>query len=166
MSEKKKFRFNILDVIIILVVVACVVGAAIRYSLPTKLGIVFNGQDTAVVTFYVNNMKTEAAKSSFVEGYKYFCKDFNCYLGELYNTENFVYEPHKMYNTNESGTLTVDTIDSRCDVTGYFLVKGTVDEEKGFMLNKTENLSPGEEIEVNSVNRKMQVVIMSIDLVE
>ena len=31
MSEKKKFRFNILDVIIILVVVACVVGAAIRY---------------------------------------------------------------------------------------------------------------------------------------
>ncbi len=166
MSEKKKFRFNILDVIIILVVASCIIGASVRYSLPTKLGIVFDGKDTAVVTFYTTNMKADAAKESFVEGDKYFCDSFNCYLGELYNTDKFVYEPHKMYNENDNGTLTVDTLDSRYDITGYFKVKGTFDEENGFMLNKTDKLSPGEELGVYSVSRTMRIVIVSVDIVE
>lgn len=165
MSEKKKFRFNILDIIIILVVVSCVIGAGFRYSLFSKFDL-SNGKDTAVITFYVNNMKTDIAKSSFIEGDKYFCDSFNCYLGELYNTDKFVYEPHKMYNTNDDGTITVDTLDSKCDVTGYFKVKGTFDEENGFMLNKTDSLSPGEEIGVYSLGRTMRVVIVSIDIVE
>lgn len=166
MSEKKKFRFNILDVIIILVVVACIIGAAVRYSLPTKLGIIFEGKDTAVVTFYATNLKANAAKESFVEGDRYFCDTFNCYLGDIYNADKFIYEPHKMFNANDDGTMTVDTVDTRYDVTGYFKVKGTFDEENGFMLNKTDKLSPGEELGVYSVSRTMRIVIVSVDIVE
>lgn len=173
MNEKKKFRFNILDVIIILVVVSCIVGVAVRYSLPSKLGIILGGEealiaatDEAVVTFYLENVRKEITQNSMVEGDKYYSKKHKCELGELYNVSEFIYEPYGMYRANEDGVPTYSELEYRCNVTGYLKVRGTVDPEKGFLVNNTDRLAPGERIDINSINRRMTVTILSIEIVE
>lgn len=166
MSEKKKFRFNILDVIIILVVVACVVSATVRYSLPKKLGIVFGGKNEATVTFFVENVKTDITRNSMIEGDKFYSSKHNCYFGELVNVSDFKYDPYVVYKPNEDGIPTYSAVNHRSNVTGYLKVKGSIDEEKGFMLNNTEKIAPGERLVVYSLNRRMTITIVSIDMVQ
>lgn len=166
MSEKKKYRFNIIDVIIILVAVSCVVGGAVRYSLPSKLGIVFGGKSEAIVTFYMENVRTNVTKNSMVEGDRFYSKNYKCYLGELYNVSEFKYEPYVVYRANEDGIPTRSEVAHLSNVTGYIKIKGTVNPERGFMLTNTENISPGEKWEIYSNNRRMTVLILSVDIID
>ena len=99
----KKFKFNILDVVIVIVVVACIAGIALRYNLADKIGLTKNQE--AVVTFLAPNVRTDVARESFVDGDMYYCKKFNGNFGELIRLDEFIYEPAVRMKEDENGVM-------------------------------------------------------------
>ena len=164
MSDKKKFRFNILDVIIILVVVACLAGAAVRYSLPAKLGITPGGNKEAIVTFFVENVRTDTI-DALIEGDEYFSKEHDTVFGTLYNVAGFQIEPHVVYGEDSNGLVRSSTINHRSDLIGYFKVKG-METDRGFLLNNSKKIAPGDNIEIYSSNRRMTILVENISVEE
>ena len=163
MERTKKFKFNLLDVVIIIVAVACVAGILIRSSLADKI---IKKDVEAKVTFTISNVRTDVAKESLLEGDLYYCKEFNGKFGEICDRESFEFAPAKQHYRSEDGTLVESTLNHRSDVTGYMKVTGRFDEEVGFLVDGVNHISPGARFEVNSAHRKMEILIISVDPVE
>lgn len=60
--KEKKTRFNLIDLVIIIVVIACIIGTVFRAAIIEKLSFVANN-DTAYVTFYAENLTAEDVAS-------------------------------------------------------------------------------------------------------
>ncbi|MCI8590669.1 MAG: DUF4330 family protein [Clostridiales bacterium] len=159
---EKKYRFNILDVVIIVVVIACVAGIAVRYNLADKIGL--NTKQEAIVTFLAPNVRTDSAMESFVEGDLFYCKKFNAVFGELTRREDFEFAPAVRMKEDENGVMRESTLNHRSDVTGYIKVTGKYDEEKGFLVDGTNLVSPGKEYEIYSCHRSVTILVMSVEL--
>lgn len=160
----KKFKFNILDVVIVIVVVACIAGIALRYNLADKIGLTKNQE--AVVTFLAPNVRTDVARESFVDGDMYYCKKFNGNFGELIRLDEFIYEPAVRMKEDENGVMRESTLSHRSDVTGYIKVTGKYDEDKGFLVDGVNLVSPGKEYEIQSSNRSVTVLVMDVELID
>ena len=60
--KEKKVRFNLIDFIIVIVVIACIVGTVFRATILEKLSFASNS-DTATVMFYAENLTSEELAS-------------------------------------------------------------------------------------------------------
>ncbi len=153
---KKKITFNKYDVIIILLVIACV------------LGIIFRGAVSSAVTSTVYNddakiyFEIEEADKSVLKSIQAGDK-FRFSNGGLFGTlmEGYTYENSKKYVTNERGITEQTVLTEKYDITGCFTSVGRF-TDNGF-------LSSGNKIYVNSsfeISSKNTVCTVKITKIE
>lgn len=160
MEQTKKFKFNILDAVIIITVIAVVAGLVLRAGLSGQ----FNaGKEEVKITFIATNIHSEIAESTLLEGDVFFSEMYDCEFGTICDRENFEITPAEQHNQSASGELVVSTVEHRSDVRGYLKAEGYFDEERGFLLNGKNRLFPGGNYEIYSQNRRLYIMIVAIE---
>ena len=90
MNENRKIRFNIVDVIIIFLIIACVVGVVFRGTIKEKLGKTLSNE-TVYVTLVAENVPREYI-DAFVQGSNAYCEgdDLGVIIGYSYTEQTTV----------------------------------------------------------------------------
>lgn len=158
-TETARFRFNVIDVLIIVMVIVCVGGAFLRYTVLENVN--FGGeQKDYYITFTVSDISysqlqhiVQAKDETESNDNWVYLSDGITKLGDLtavgeQNKESFVYK-------NDKGeTLSVVYSDSEADgdvpwsMTGKILCKGRYSKNGGFLLNGKDFISPNTELDV------------------
>lgn len=139
-SEKRasKYRFNAIDVFIIVIVILCVLGVYFRSTISSWIGI-DKGLKEYEISFVINHVKStsdqylstgnEVRMSSGVE------------LGTIGKCSSL---PAKTYVSDTNGDMIEVSYpkDTYIDITGYIICKG-IEKDDGFYLSGTYLLSPG-----------------------
>jgi hypothetical protein len=154
---KSRVKFNIIDFLIIIAVLGCIAGVAIRFDLAGKLGLNSN-KDEVEISFLILNIRVGSV-NALNEGDTFYLgttngTEFGKLLSkEVTNSESYVLDDnfayHKVYN------------DLRYDVRGVFSAKGSK-TDSGFMLNGTQFMAPGKTIMIESKNISVSITILSI----
>ncbi|MBQ8577585.1 MAG: DUF4330 domain-containing protein [Clostridia bacterium] len=154
-TQTKKHRFNIVDFVLIIAVLACVIGIAIRYNLSTSL---LRGNDTAVITVKIDGLLTEYS-DALLPGDAFYYQTTGNPLGTLLTVET---SPAKIRFVNTDGTVTVANYVDRVDVVCTLEVEGYA-SENGFMIDGTTYIGSGSDILVRSRNIETQMVVLNVE---
>ena len=153
----RKIKFNVIDVLIVLVLLGCMIGIFLRYDLKSKLGL--DSRKTEVeISFLIIGIR-QGSTEALVEGDTIYWKQNGMEIGQLMskevsNSETWVLdENYNKYIKNFD--------DLSYDVRGVIKAKGNI-KESGFMLNGTQYLAPGKTFEVESKNISVALTITNI----
>ena len=158
--EKKKFRVNILDLLIVALVLLCIAGAVLRVY-------VKNNDDKleaqkAVVSFLIQDIQRESV-DKFKDGDRLYCYELECELGTILG--DVEWSDAIFYDALDTGEIKYSYSPGlRADVNGKFLCEGTWTKESGFALNGTHYIAPNMDLYVAFNNIKAQIKIMSIEV--
>jgi hypothetical protein len=156
-TQTKKFKFNILDLVIIIVAIACIAGLVIRSNLADSFG---NKDEKAVVTFRVAGILKNSVGATFIPGDAYFCDKMKTAFGTFGEVIERV--PAVQVSQDEDGIARESTIPYRQDITGTFNCTGSFDGDE-FFIDGTNRVIPGQSYEVYSRNRKMVIQVISVE---
>lgn len=160
-TTSMRFRFNVIDVLIVLIVLACVVGLIARFS---NIGGISSAENlkTYDVYFSVSNI-AYTSEDAFVQGDTVTLADSGVVLGEFAGLESIL--PAEFFARDESGNLIVVNYpeSTRIDVTGRIVSRGIM-SENGYLLNGTTYIASGTEYSVQSEH--MDFVLKITNIVE
>ena len=158
-TESARFRFNVIDAIIILMVIVCIGGVVLRYTVLDKVNIGGEVKEY-YITFTVSNISysqlqhiIQAKDEAESNDNWVYLSDGTTKLGSLtavgeQNKESFVYK-------DENGkTESIVYSDSELDenvpwsMTGKILCSGRYSKNGGFLLNGNKFISPNSELDV------------------
>lgn len=135
--KKAKFRFNILDLLILVVILLCIAGALLRGGVKTtdeKLE-----TQTAVISYFISNVQS-ASQHCFQEGDPIYSHTLGCDLGHLVGKVQV--EP-SVYFVEDDGKIIKTVSDAgRVDIRGQFEAEGKM-SESGFAIGGTQYIAPG-----------------------
>ena len=158
-SQSMKLRFNVIDVLIVLIVLACVVGLIVRFS---NVGDFSSAESlkTYDVYFSVSNI-AYTAEDAFVQGDTVTLADSGAILGEFAGLESIL--PAEFFARDESGNLIVVNYpeSTRIDVTGRIVSHGVM-TENGYLLNGTTYIAAGTAYSVQSEHMDFVLEITNI----
>ena len=179
-TEKKKTRFNIVDVIIIVVVIACIGGVALRVVLTNTFK--NNNMKDYIVTFkaeglsYSQYLGIEQALDEAEKGGNFVSfADKDERLGKLYGiteSELLYIESHngeKIYfEVGENDVNSIDDDDSWKEdsiwyIKGTIMCSGEDSDENGFLLNGDTFLAANQNIEVTTKYAQFNLKITGIE---
>lgn len=155
-TQTKKFKFNILDVVIIIVAIACIAGLVIRSNLADTFG---KKDEKAVVTFRVSGILKNSVGATFLPGDSYYCDKMNTVFGSFGEIVERV--PAVMVSEDEDGIARESTVPYRQDVTATMECIGSFNGDE-FFIDGTNRVIPGQSYEVHSRNRKMVIQVISV----
>ncbi len=157
---KNKIRFNIIDFIIIIAVIGCIVGVALRYNVADKIGI-SSMNDTVEIEFAVFGIRP-TSYDAMVKGDVFYWKQNGMMIGTL---KEAVSSYSETYIPTDDMKLVKAQRDDRYDVRGTLEAIGAM-TESGFMLNGTQFLAPGKTLIVNSKNIEVSLTITKITQID
>lgn len=158
-SASSRFRFNVIDLLIVLIVLACVVGLIVRFGNLGKMS-AGDAQKSYDVYFTVSNI-AYTAEDAFVPGDTVTLVESGAVLGEFAALESIL--PAEFLARDVNGNLiSVRYPEStRIDVTGRIVARGVM-SENGFLLNGTTYVASGAEYSVRSEHMDFVLKITSI----
>ena len=160
-QSKRKFKFNILDVLIIAVIIAVGISVVIRYDLTEKLGLQ-SAADTFEVTFIVKNIQ-QKSEQYFTDGAKFYIESNQKEFGDL--KEILDISIAKQYQSTLDGKIVYSEIpNNRIDVTGIITCKGIINAQ-GYMVGGTTAIAPGKDVTIRS-NKLTNMTITITDITE
>jgi len=157
-NTAKKNRFNIIDFFLVVTVLACVIGIAIRYNLSETL---VQSHDSATVTVMIRGLLEENA-DQLVVGDAYFYQTSSKPFGTLTSVKT---SPAKNRYFKDDGTVYVseyqDRVDAICtlDIEGYH-------SKDGFMIDGATYVGIGSDILVRSMHLETQWIVLDIEVHE
>ena len=178
MNENKKIRFNVVDVIIILLIVACVVGIIFRANVREKLGQSLSNE-TAYITLVAENVPQEYI-DAFVQGSSAYLEDMDLgiIIGYSYTEQTNVildlnekYEYKAVDDGNGGYINTVEKIISPEFKTVYDKNSYTVtcqiqvsgqDKSDGFYIGGVEYIGVGKMLNISTENHAFTMTITKI----
>lgn len=154
---KKKSRFNIIDLLIIIVIIAAVATVAVRLDLADKI-VQATAEDSARVTITVFSID-QAAVGAVSEGDELVWVQENCDFGSIVHKEvaNAV-----KYNTVEDGSYVKTTDPERYDLTLTVDTKGTFTKE-GYMLGGKSYLAAGKTVTFHNGKTALTSLVISVN---
>lgn len=172
--EPGKLRFNVIDLFIVVLVLACIAGIVLRF---TVLDGMWNSQklDEYYITFTASDLSYEQLQSIVQAAdpenedlnWVYFA-DNNVKLGTLTSILN---QNEEKLEFNANGTfIYVDYPDEEIDenktwtVTGTVLCLGTYSERKGFLLNGNQYIGANSEVDVQIKDCDFTIVVDNIEV--
>lgn len=160
-SVETKTRFNVIDVLIILIALACVVGLVLRFGNVGGLSSTENLKAFDVY-FSVSNI-AYTSEDAFVQGDTVRLADSGAVLGEFAGLESIL--PAEFLARDESGNLIAVNYpeSTRIDVTGRIVSHGVM-SDNGYLLNGTTYIAAGTEYVVQSEH--MDFVLKITNIVE
>lgn len=168
-TDKKKtknaarIRFNIVDLVLIIAVLACLVGVYLRYNISEQFG-VNHEMGEYVLSFEIKNIRYTSA-DAFPEGDTFFLNGDDTVLGTVIAIDST--SPSEVIYTDSRGDY--KTIyypeDSRIDMTGRLLSEGMM-TDRGYMLAGNTYLAPGQTYYVETPHINVSVTITGIEPAE
>lgn len=156
--QKNKFRINILDFLIIILVLLCAAGAFLRVYTKNNDGKL--DMQTATIEFLIQDIPTES-QYAFGEGDVLYCYDFERELGTLVG--DLVVEDAVYYDVLESAEIKRSTSSGeRIDVRGTFVCKGSKTENGEFAIGGTQYIAPNMSLGVAFPNIKEIILITDV----
>lgn len=140
MNENKK-RFNIIDVVLILALIAVVAGVAVRSGFTDKFSQKLDG-GYIEYDFIINSIKA-TSQERFEEGTKIYSQTTQNEIGEITSVE---FRGAEAYIELPSGEIVKTVIPDRIDVIGKAKVKGNLDSDGRCMLEGTTHIAAGKNI--------------------
>ena len=158
-NESARFRFNVIDALIIVMVLVCIGGVALRYTVLDKVNIGGEEKDF-YITFTVSDISyaqlqhiIQAKEEMESNDNWVYLSDGATKLGNLtavgeQNKESFSYKDENgkteniVYSDSESDENVPWTL------TGKILCRGRYSKNGGFLLNGNKFISPNTELEV------------------
>ena len=158
-SASPRFRLNVIDLLIVLIVLACAVGLVVRFGNVGKMG-AEESLRTYDIYFTVSNI-AYTAEAAFVSGDTVTLADSGVVLGEFVALESIL--PAEFLSRDANGNLiSVRYPEStRIDVTGRITAHGVM-SENGFLVNGTTYVASGAEYSVQSEHMDFILKITSI----
>ncbi|MBQ8696889.1 MAG: DUF4330 family protein [Clostridia bacterium] len=156
-TQTKKFKFNILDVVIIIVAIACVAGLAIRANLADTFSA---KEQEAIVTFRVSGILKNSVDVTFLPGDAYYCKTMNAFFG--YFGEVVERTPASLVSQDKDGIARESSVPYRQDIKATMTCKGSFDGDE-FFIDGTNRVIPGQTYEIYSRNRRMTIQVVSVE---
>jgi len=159
--NKIKARFNIIDLIIIIVILGCIAGAAIRYNVADRIGINAE-QKTVEISFVIKDVRNSTAEA-LVIGDNFYWEQNGALLGVLKDKQSSEAESHYV---GDDGVLQSVYSSERCDIKGVLTSTGTINEDGSFMLAGNQFVSAGKELDVKSPHIEVTLIITDIQQVQ
>ncbi len=154
MKVQKKHRFNIVDLVLIVTLIAAVAGIAIRYNLASSIG---RAEDTALVTVVVRDLKKDFV-SAVVEGDTYYYQQSGNPFGVL---KQFETKPAKGEYTALDGTAGRAEYANRVDVYAKIEISG-YHTDGGFMVGGTSYVGCGSSVLIRSPHLETEFLVLDI----
>lgn len=154
--ENSKKRFNIIDFLIILVVLALVLSIALRYNLADRVGIT-SRSDEVTVSFLVQKVSPTTI-DAILPGDVFYIDQNSVLLGTLLTAQRYEAE---QYHENEDGEMILSYTSAYIDIRGEIKASGSM-TDSGFMLNGTTFIAPNKKITVKSKNVTCDIIVTSI----
>lgn len=155
-KTQKKHRFNIIDFALIVTVIACLIGIAVRYNLGAS---VLQSSDTATVTVMIRNLLDDNA-DQLVVGDKFYYQKSGDLLGTL---RSFETSPAHIPNFRLDGTFVEVPYLDRVDVICEIEVEGLLTDD-GFMVGGSDYIGCGSSILVRSLNLETEWLVLDIEV--
>ncbi|MBR5516078.1 MAG: DUF4330 family protein [Clostridia bacterium] len=155
MNNVKK-RFNIIDFVVIIVVIGCIAGVAVRYNFVNRI-IALDESESVTVFFMAKELSPELAATVNKKS-EFYCDATNNYLG---NPETVAVINSKFVYSDNEGRPQSGINELKKDLRMSFDVMG-VKGENGFLLNGTQLLIPGGEMVIKSNSTQLSVIITEI----
>lgn len=150
----KRFRFSVIDFVIVLLVLASLCGILVRYDVVGRLFSKSSLVEAEV--FFVAEAVPPTDTDAFMEGNSFYEN------GTLFGTLRTVKsEKALIYTENHSGVLVSYEDDTLLDLNGSFLCK-VLPSEKGYLLNGNRYLAPGTTLTLRAESIQITVTILSI----
>ncbi|MBR5322617.1 MAG: DUF4330 family protein [Clostridia bacterium] len=140
-NPRKKIRISIIDILIVLVIAACIVGTFIHYRVYEKNNEVVT-DDNSLISVLYSSLTPEVAERAVVGDMVFF--DSGEALGRIVEV---VVEDAEVYHKDTDGKWVIGTDTTKKDVTVTLQVEGDF-TEGGFLANGTKYVAAGMEIEV------------------
>lgn len=136
--EKRKFRVNILDFLILAAVILCIAGAFLRGGV--------RGSDekletqTAIISFKISNVQSATARY-FSDGDPVYSETLGCSLGTIIG-DSITSTPAVFYAEQGGEIVKTESGIGRVDIRGSFECAGQM-SESGFLVGGTQYIAPG-----------------------
>jgi len=165
-NAAKKRRFGALEWCMIVVSVVIIFGVALRMNVLR----LFTPKEEPVLTEYLVSFRVENIRSTsgdlFENGTTFYLDG----TGDVFGTVSgsVATTPAEIYMENEEGEYVLvyysdDGDDSRVDVSGTFLVKASVSEDKGlYMLNGQHYIAPNVTLKLYSGELTVSILVTDI----
>ncbi len=157
-NTAKKNRFNIIDFFLVITVLACVIGIAIRYNLSENL---VQSHDSATVTVMIRGLLKENA-DQLVVGDNYFYQTSGKPFGTLTSVST---APAKNRDYMNNGTISVSEYEARVDAICTLEIEGYHSKD-GFLIDGATYVGCGSDILVRSINLETQWIVLDIEVHE
>ena len=155
-NAQKPNRFNIIDFMLIVAVLACLIGVAMRTNIKET---VIESNDTATVTVMVRGLLNDNVKH-IVVGDEYFNQSNGQSIGFLQSSQA---SPTKIRTPRYDGTIaTTESVD-RSDVICKIKVQG-LSTTDGFLIDGTAFIGSGSKFSVRSVNLQTEWLVLDIEV--
>lgn len=156
-NQGKKIRFNIIDLLIVLAVIAVIGTVIVRYDVADKISKAAV-EDSARITLLVQSIREEAC-NSVNDGDEVTWVQEATRMGNIVRKE---VSPAVLYSSREDGVIIKNesalTYDLRCTVD----TKGTVSDD-GYLLNGVSYIAPGKSITIRNHDITLSAIVLSVD---
>lgn len=163
-TEKSGKGIGALDVFIVLALVLCVAGAALRIYMKRSDVRDEPQLEDYLISFEVKDIRTTSSEL-FSDGEVFYIKDTGEAFGKI--SGNVSITPAELYVTDSEGnyilTYSPDNGDSsRIDVSGTMLVSGYCDENGVFLLGGSTILTPNRTFDLRSKSLTVTMTVTAI----
>jgi len=171
-TAKNKLRFNVIDVLIIVLALACIAAMILRVTILKDIGEKGENEEY-IITFKASSLSNSQYEAILAlskddatpENRWVYIENGETRFGELLklgeqNTE-------KLYFTDDSGNIVSadypqNDPDATWTITGTIACKGTYTDDGGFLLNGRKFIASNTELEVYTADCDFSVTIINI----
>jgi len=156
--KRSKVKIAAVDVLIVLLLILCLAGVCVRIAVGEN-GL-FSGEEKGsyIVSYVIEGEKDEYS-SYFSEGCEFYLENGDRF-GAL--SGNATFTPAKIIGENSRGEAVISYADDgTVDITGTFLVRGTM-TESGFLLNSNTYIAPNMTVTVRSSDITSNITVTDI----
>ncbi|MBQ9920997.1 MAG: DUF4330 family protein [Clostridia bacterium] len=161
MTQDNKKRFNIIDAVLILAVLAVFASVFIRSGFAEKHSEKVEG-GMLEYEFVINSLKQTSGKR-FEVGDKFIMQGSELVVGEI--TEVSVTDRAEGYIELPTGEIVRTEIPDRIDIKGKAKVKGTVDSNGRCLMNGTMHIAAGKNIYAHTDDISFMFSIESVKFI-
>lgn len=159
-SSRKKFRFNVIDIILVLVIILAVGGIVVRAGIGEKISISSKSEEVEI-RFLALELD-HAAGDFFIEGDTAYNNATGKKIGNI-SSEKTIVPAEKLITLADGTIIKTESLDARkIDVRGGIIASGVFDEDGSFMLDGNTCLVPGMTLSFHTDNIIVTTIITEI----
>jgi len=159
-SSRKIFRFNVIDIILVLIILLAVGGIFVRSGIGEKISISSKSEEVEI-RFLALDLD-HAAGDFFIEGDLAYNNSTGKAIGSI-SSEKTIVPAEKLITLADGTIIKTESLDARkIDVRGGIIATGVFDEDGSFMLDGNTCLTPGMSLSFHTDNIIVTTIITEI----